>query len=107
MGPAGALRDKRLEERLSALARRLAWEEYGPPTACHRQVQLACGPDLDGDGQPESIVHISWRTLLNGRSCGTIRNDNDYWDTGVTFLISGRAASWKAVAPLGIDIEGD
>ena len=25
----------------------------------------------------------------------------------MTFLISGRAASWKAVAPLGIDIEGN
>ncbi len=106
-GPAGVVGDGRLEDDLSGLARRFKWEAYGPPTTCHRRVQLACGPDIDGDGQPESIVHITWRTLLNGRNCRTIRDDNDYWDTGVTFLISGRAHAWRAVAPFGIDIEGD
>ena len=105
--PDGIIVDRRVEDQLSALARQLKWEEYGPPTACHRQVQLACGPDIDGDGQQESIVHITWRTLLNGRSCRTIRDSNDYWDTGVTFLVSGRAPKWRAVAGLGIDVEGD
>jgi hypothetical protein len=99
--------DPRIDEELSTAARQLKWDSYGPPKPCHRRVQLACGPDVDGDGQPEAIVHITWRTLLNGTTCRTIRDSNDYWDTGVTFLVSGRAGKWRAVGPLGIDIEGD
>jgi hypothetical protein len=107
-GPNGKLVDARFERELSEQAAKLNPQgEYGPPKDCHRQVSLFCGPDLDGDGTSESIVKIKWRTLLNERTCRTIRDSNDYWDTAVTFLVSGRAGKWKAIAPLGIDIEGD
>jgi hypothetical protein len=108
VGPDGKPVRARLEEELSAVARSLKWDsDYGPPTSCHRRLELVCGPDIDGDGQPEAIVHITWRTVLNGRTCRTIRDDNDYWDTGVTLLVSGRLGKWRAVAPLGVDIAGD
>jgi hypothetical protein len=102
--PDGTVADARQAAMLSALARRLRWNDgYGPPTACHREVRLFCGPDLDGDGSAEAIVRVQWRTLLNGRTCATIRDGNDYWITGKAFLVSGRAGAWRAVAPLGID----
>ena len=104
----GKLRDPRLERDLSALAHKINFEsDYGPPDDCHRRVTLSCGPDIDGDGDKESIVQIKWRSVLNGQTCGTIRDSNDYWETAVTFLISGRAGKWRAVGSLGIDIEGD
>jgi hypothetical protein len=97
----GEVRDPVLATKLAALARKVTWEDdYGPPTACGRKVDLTCGPDLDGDGLPEAIVLVSWRLVLNERTCATIRDDNDYWNTTKIFLASGNPQKQKAIAPL-------
>ena len=98
---AGEVRDSALANKLAALARKLAWEDdYGSPTACGRKIELTCGPDLDGDGLPEAIVTATWRLVLNERTCATIRDDNDYWQTTKIFLVSGNPRKQRAVAPL-------
>jgi hypothetical protein len=101
---AGEVHDPALANKLAGLARKLTWEDdYGPPATCGRKVELTCGPDLDGDGVPEAIVTISWRLVLNDRTCATIRDDNDYWKTTKIFLVSGNPQKQKAVAPLGCE----
>jgi hypothetical protein len=98
---AGEVHDPVLANKLSALARKLTWEDdYGPPTTCGRKVNLDCGPDLDGDGLPEAIVAVTWKLMLNGRTCATVRDHNDYWTTKKIFLVSGNAQKQKAVAAL-------
>jgi len=93
--------DPVLANKLSALARKVTWEDgYGPLTTCGRKVRLACGPDLDGDGLPEAIVEVTWKVMLNGRMCATVRDNNDYWTAKRFFLISGNAQEQKAVAAL-------
>lgn len=97
----GEVHDPALADKLAALARTLTWEDdYGPPTACGRKVELACGPDLDGDGLPEAIVQVTWKAVLNERTCATIRDDNDYWKTTKIFLISGNPRKQRGVAAL-------
>lgn len=103
---AGEVLDPVLANKLAALARALSWEDdYGSPSTCGRKVELTCGPDLDGDGLPEAIVLVTWRLVLNERTCATIRDSNDYWNTTKIFLISGNPQKQKAVAPL--EHEGD
>lgn len=98
---AGEVRDPALATKLAALARKLTWEDdYGSPTACGRKVELSCGPDLDGDGVQEAIVRVSWRLMLAGRTCRTVRDDNDYWNVTKIFVISGSPQKQKAIAPL-------
>lgn len=102
----GVVEDQALAKRLSALARKLTWEDaYGPPGSCGRKVELTCGPDLDGDGQPESIVRIAWRLLLAERTCQTIRDDNDFWNVSKIFLVSGNPDKLRAVATLEYEID--
>ena len=98
---AGEVHDAALANKLAGLARKVAGDDYGPPTPCGRKVMLNCGPDLDGDGLPEAIVSITWRVVLNGRTCKTIRDDSDYWNVTGFLLISGNPEKQKAVAPLG------
>jgi len=98
---AGEVHDPVLANKLAVLTRKLTWEDgYGPPGACGRKVELTCGPDLDGDGLPEAIVMVTWKLVLNERTCATIRDDNDYWNTTRIFLVSGNPQKQKAVAPL-------
>jgi hypothetical protein len=98
---AGEVHDPVLANKLAGLARELTWDvDYGPPTTCDRKVYLQCGPDLDGDGLPEAIVAVTWKLMLNGRTCATVRDDNDYWRVKKIFLISGNAQKQKVVATL-------
>jgi hypothetical protein len=98
---AGEVHDPVVANKLAGLARKLTWDvDYGPPTTCERKVNLDCGPDLDGDGLPEAIVTVTWKLILNGRTCATVRDDNDYWRVKKIFLISGDAQTQKAVAAL-------
>jgi YARHG domain len=99
----GEVRDPALANNLSALARKLTWEDdgYGAPTPCGRKVVLTCGPDLDGDGLPEAIVQVTWRVLLNDRTCKTIRDRDDYWNVTRLLLVSGNPQKVRAVASLG------
>lgn len=97
----GEVRDAALANKLAGLARKVTWDDYGPPMPCGRKVMLNCGPDLDGDRLPEAIVSITWRVVLNGRTCKTIRDDSDYWNVTSFLLISGNPEKQKAVAPLG------
>ena len=43
---------------------------------------------------------VTWKLILNGRTCATVRDDNDYWRVKKIFLISGDAQKQKAVAAL-------
>ena len=81
-------------------------DEYGV-FDCHRRVQVQCGPDVDGDGQPESIVRIEGDVFLNGKSCKTIADSNDFWPAAKTFVVSGRAGKWRGAQVLGTEIKGD
>jgi hypothetical protein len=105
-GMDGVVRDPARAAQLSALARKLKWQDdYGPPRECQREVRLTCGPDLDGDGEPESIVRVGWHALLNGSTCDD--KSHEYWRTAKLFLVTGRPGSFRALAPLAIDIDGD
>jgi len=104
----GTLIDKRDEDALVRLAGKLPWtDDYGFPGACERRVTLTCGPDLDGDGQPESIARLAWLTPLNEERCAPGHPPQDYWENAKIFLVSGRVGRWRAVEPLGITINGD
>jgi hypothetical protein len=80
----GEVGDPVLAGKLAALAGKLTWEDggYGLPTTCGRKVRLTCGPDLDGDGLQEAIVTVTWRLLLNGRTCVASFNTAEMSDTG-------------------------
>jgi hypothetical protein len=99
--------DRRTEAALLALGRKFHWDDvYGFPD-CHRRVQLQCGPDLDGDGRPESIVRIEGDVLVDHASCKTnMYNGNDFWPVAKTFIISGRLDGWRTVQKLGSEIQG-
>jgi hypothetical protein len=104
----GTVVDRRAADMLLALAQKLRWsDDYGFPD-CHRRVQLRCGPDLDGDGEPESIVRIEGYVLLNGKSCEKNMTDtNDFWPVAKTLVVSGGPGRWRALQALGSDIQGD
>jgi hypothetical protein len=97
----GEVRDPALANKLAALAGKVrSDDDYGPPTTCERKVNLTCGPDLDGDGLPEEIVTVSWRLVLNERTCATIRDSNDYWKITRLLLVSGNPEKQRGVAVL-------
>ena len=102
----GTLTDARLGPTLLALAAGLPWaseSDEGPPAACHEEVRLVCGPDLDGDGDAEAIVEVRWWRPFEGGTCEGIRRANDpYAVVTSTFLVSRHGATWRARAPLGV-----
>lgn len=104
----GTLVNKRNEAVLVKLAGTLHWEDdYGVPGDCERHIALQCGPDLDGDGQPESIASLSWLTPLNDESCTPGHPPMNNWENAKIFLLTGHAGHWRALVPLGITINGD
>jgi hypothetical protein len=99
----GTLVDPRQAGPLASLAAGLKWESgdpFGPPTDCHRQVRLVCGPDLDGDGDPEAIVEVSW--WFSDDCAAAAREDGGGVPVMKTFLASRHRAVWRAVAPLSV-----
>ena len=104
---AGEVPDPVVANRLAGLARKLTWDvDYGPPTTCERKVNLDCGPDLDGDGLPEAIVAVTWKLMLNGRTCATVRDHNDYWRVKKIFLILRRCPEAESRRRAGIRERG-
>jgi len=107
----GVLADRKIEEKLVALSARVRWSDIknnsydyvstGYLDKRGRGVRLACLPDLDGDGIPESVVAIIY---AHGGG------PDDTGDTGshigtfeLLFLVSGKGPGWRGVAPLAAD----
>ena len=98
----GTLIDPRQAGALAALAAGLRWDagdQFGPPTDCHREVRLFCGPDLDHDGDSEAIVEVSWWFT---DSCASGSADGEFLPVTKTFLASRHGAVWRGVAALGV-----
>jgi hypothetical protein len=98
----GTLVDPRQAGALAALAAGLKWDagdQFGPPTDCHREVRLICGPDLDHDGDPDAIVEVSWWFT---DSCAGAAQDGEFVPVTKTFLASRRGGLWRGVAALGV-----
>ena len=103
----GSLADAGAAPALAALAAGLRWGEAGraAPSACHREVRLHCGPDLDRDGDPEAIVEITSRDVADGEGCDEASAASGAGPPATvryTFLVSRRGATWRAVAPLAV-----
>ena len=98
----GVLKDKKLESRLVALPKKVQWsaiDNYGDVpwnevNMKKARVSLACLPDLDGDGAPESVVEVDRHYKLEGFEDESIQ---------LVFLVSDRGPNWRAVTPLGVD----
>ena len=61
-------------------------------------MRLACLPDLDGDGVPESIVAVIYPEKMDMEGGGNALPDT--WE--MTFLVTGKGPDWRGVAPLAI-----
>ena len=98
----GALVDARVADQLVALAGAIKWEGVGGPTACHREVRLHCGPDLDRDGDQEAIVEVSSREPADGQRCDDATSSSEQAPavTRHFFLVSRHASIWRTVARL-------
>jgi hypothetical protein len=102
----GTLVDPHQGDVLAALASGLkaarstggAGDPFGRPSDCHRQVRLFCGPDLDGDGDREAIVEVSWWFT---EGCAAESREDEAPIATTTFLASKHGTSWRGVATLG------
>jgi len=102
----GTVRDARQRGAFAALARGLGWGDDRPaPEGEPSGVRLICGPDLDGDGDKEAIVVVSFpaaKDVSDDVSSLAAPASNTY-----TLLASKRAAAWRAVAPIAFDVSDD
>lgn len=100
----GALVDARVADQLVTLAGAIKWEGGGGPTACHREVRLHCGPDLDRDGDQEAIVEVRSRELSDGQRCDDAMSSSEQAPAVVRhfFLVSRHASVWRTVARLAV-----
>jgi hypothetical protein len=94
------------QARLLDLARRLDWSSidayrgevsdafWARDGMTKPEVHLTCAPDLDADGNPETIVRVTRHYKQE-----EFINDG----VGVVLLVSGKAPHWRAIVPLGVD----
>ncbi len=118
----GVLTNRPDEDTLVALSKRITWSALKPRWRSHdylsggyldtpaRAVRLACLPDLDGDGAPESIVAIIYPEKVDMDAAPTANALPHTWE--ITFLVSGKSPDWRGLAPLTLSgyelgIEGD
>jgi hypothetical protein len=105
----GVLADRKDEARLVALAQGLRWSghfghykygdiQWSSVNKQERAVRLACLPDLDGDGSPESVVAILYPERTGPDDVGGRYPLAETLD--VAFLVSGKGPAWRAVTPL-------
>lgn len=110
----GTLVDGRQEEALVALAATVPWSRSdGPPSTCHRSVRLTCGPDLNGDGDPEGLVQILGWADDDDSPCQTLRAGDEHWRVTHTFLATRHHAegpghdTWRALARVDVGLSVD
>jgi len=103
----GTLVDPGQAGALVALAATLKWPDDGAgavaPADRPRAVRLFCGPDLDHDGDPESIVEVRWRS----RDDEAATSEDGGAEVTRTFLASRHGTVWRAVAPLASSSDDD
>lgn len=91
--------DAHLTATLLALAATAPWTAAdGPPSTCHPAVKVTCGPDLDGDGDPEAIVQVQGWTAADDAPCAELRAGDDHWLATHTFLATRHRDAWRVVA---------
>jgi hypothetical protein len=110
----GVIADRKIEEKLVTLSTRIRWSDgkhnmfgfgydyvsQGSLDTRGRGVRLACLPDLDGDGTPESVVAIIYP---HGGGPDDTGSSGGHVDTfQLMFLVSGKSPGWRGVAPLAI-----
>ena len=105
----GVLTNRKDEDKLVAIGTRLRWSARTAGRSYEylsgdwldkpaRAVRLACLPDLDGDGVPESIVAVIYPEKMDMEGGGNALPDT--WE--MTFLVTGKGPDWRGVAPLVI-----
>ena len=98
----GTLTDGSQAAGLTTLTRTLTWPDLGaPPALPPRDVRLYCGPDVDGDGERDAIVRLSFDNPDTNESA------LDAEQLSYTFLASKHGGSWRALGRLTADVTGD
>lgn len=98
----GTLLDGSQAANLTKLARTLTWPDLGPPPPlAPRDVRVFCGPDVDGDGERDAIVRLSFDNPDTNESA------LDAEQLSYTWLASKHGASWRALGRLSADVTGD
>jgi hypothetical protein len=104
----GTPTDGSVTEALLAAAAAVPWTRAdGPPSTCHRTVRLTCGPDLDGDGDPEAIVELQGWTGTDDAPCDTLKATEEHWLLTHTFLASRHHGVWRALGRLDAGLSTD
>ena len=100
----GTLIDERQAGVLAALAVGAKWLVGDPPAADLRPrgVRLFCGPDLDGDGDRESLVELSYPDAGSDDDA----TSSDGAGTAYALLVSRHGQAWRAIAGLAVDLGG-
>jgi hypothetical protein len=106
VGTRNVLRGRSQQRQLIIDAGRLPWTQapnYGDIGLDSlgtrmKAVRVDCGPDLDGDGDPEAVVTL---TRPYDGPPGDGHADPESID--LIFLASRHGSKWRAVVPLGID----
>ena len=102
----GTLVDERQGEVLARLAPKARWLEGEPPPADvrPRSVRLFCGPDLDGDGDREALVDLTFVDTAAQDEGMSVAGDGS--GTTYSLLVSKHGAVWRAVAGVAVDPAG-
>jgi hypothetical protein len=98
----GTVVDAAQAPNMTKLVRQLTWPEIGPaPELPPRDIRIFCGPDIDGDGDRDAIVRVSFDNPESSAS------EIDGALITYTVLASKHASAWRALGPLTADITGD
>lgn len=104
----GTPTDGRVTDALLAAAATVSWTRAdGPPSSCHRTVHLTCGPDLDGDGDPEAIVQLQGWAATDDAPCETVQASDEHWLLTHTFLATRHHGAWRALGRLDAGLSAD
>lgn len=102
----GTLVDERQAEVLARLAAKARWLVGEPPPSegRPRAVRLFCGPDLDGDGDREAVVELTFVDAASEDQAMTVAGDGS--GTTYSLLVSKHGSTWRSVAGVAVDLAG-
>jgi hypothetical protein len=83
------------------------------PADCGLTVETRCAPDLDGDGNEETLVRLSWTIAVSDglhQSCATLlaqADPNNGWPAELVVAMTHARAAWRALGVVTFKRAGD